>query len=84
MCQYGYVAFREIAFFLWYELSAIWDSLGLGRVRICQFIYGLAYIHENVLNSHLNDLTSNLDYVPEIFKRSSESSDAKGKKVFEM
>ena len=63
-----YVAFREIVLFLWYELSAVWDSLRREHVKICQFVHDLTFIHENVLKSHLDDSTSNLDYVSEIFK----------------
>ena len=35
------------------------------------------------LNSHLDDLASNTDYVPGIFKLPGEDSDAKGKGIAE-
>ena len=52
-------------------LSAEWDSLRLGHVKgYLSLVSCLAYIHEIVLNSHLDDSTSYLNFVPGIFKRS--------------
>ena len=70
MCRCDYVAIRGIVLFSWYGLNVVWDSLGQEYVGICQFVHGLAFIYENVLNYYLDDSTSNLNYVPKIFKRS--------------
>jgi len=51
--------------------------------RDMSVVHGLTYIHENVLNSYLDDLTSNLDYVPKIFKRSRWMQQHQGKKGFQ-
>ena len=70
MCRCDYVAFRDIALFSWYGLSAVWDSLGVGTCQDMFIVHSLAYIQENILNSHLDVSASNLDYVPKTFKRS--------------
>ena len=49
----------------------MWDFLGLGHIgNMLVFVPCLAYIHKIILNSHLDDLASYLDFILEIFERS--------------
>ena len=46
-------------------------------------VHGFAYIHENIVNFHLDDSSSNLDYVPEIFKRCKQKQRCQGKRSYQ-